>query len=656
MAMTRLGQAAVAVLFVLIGGANAAEGKTPHRYLVTGRVVDGGGRPVPNATVLLEPLHPQGWEQWIETHTADDEGRFRIQQDAGDLIDDWVLGTSLVPDDAPNSETVPDLPGVSRSSRADPSFNARPLRLEPGRAFDLGDVRLQRRYHALAIPVQGPDGSDRPTSADWWLRLYDRWGDCLSDGSAGPEKADGKTRLRLTLPEGAWRIELGAGDGLQGELSLTIPRPDGPAVVALRLQPPSSRAIDDISPQAARRKLESLGIPFSATEFVESARRRNVDAVALFLAAGMQPDVKGTEGQTALICAAGNEDLDSIRLLLRRGAAVNARGDGGVTALMTGAGGWDQEPTDVLLRAGADVNARAENGMTALIMAVANDRPRLVERLLKAGAALDAADENGETALMFAVEHGVEPVERLLQKGADVRVADKAGRTALHHAVEGFHWTSVSPLLKAGADALKQDRRGCSPLYHALSDSLGLKYRLVVAAFDQAGRHDPLAERVFSAIASDDRTMLAQALADGAPVDGRDLKGRTLAMRAADIGSIAALEELLAQGSALEARDDAGNTALAHAAAASRIDVVRLLLRSGARVDARSEEGETPLMHAARYCQRCAPERDGPGVVQLLIDSGADPRAESKSGLSAVDLAYEENVRSMLEAAPARSR
>ena len=55
------------------------------------------------------------------------------------------------------------------------------------------------------------------------------------------------------------------------------------------------------------------------------------------------------------------------------------------------------------------------------------------------------------------------------------------------------------------------------------------------------------------------------------------------------------------------------------------------MLDNAAYIDAESPNGSTPLMMAAMY---------GPsGLVQLLLDEGADPTLRNQIGLSAIDFA-----------------
>jgi ankyrin repeat protein len=102
--------------------------------------------------------------------------------------------------------------------------------------------------------------------------------------------------------------------------------------------------------------------------------------------------------------------------------------------------------------------------------------------------------------------------------------------------------------------------------------------------------------------------------------------------------SLAVVQLLLASGadpnkqfdhdSPISGRLDRGLTALMFAATP---DVAEALLDAGASVDATDEHGVTPLMRAAG--------RGSAGVVKLLLQRGATPKAKSKNGTTAADFA-----------------
>jgi predicted MFS family arabinose efflux permease len=132
------------------------------------------------------------------------------------------------------------------------------------------------------------------------------------------------------------------------------------------------------------------------------------------------------------------------------------------------------------------------------------------------------------------------------------------------------------------------------------------------------------------------------------------------------------VEALVAAGAEVNARDDNSWTPLMGAAAFNQEpDVIRALIAAGADINARHESkwntyvypmlhlltlenvkaeiaksiksgtagegGLTPLMNAARY-------NDGPEVIEVLLDAGADGKLKSNEGKTAFDYA-EENPR-----------
>jgi hypothetical protein len=181
---------------------------------------------------------------------------------------------------------------------------------------------------------------------------------------------------------------------------------------------PEVTATPALGPQelAARERLSEKNIPYSEAAFARAVDAGDTEAVELFLAAGMSPDVRDGTGVTALIGAAARGRNDISRKLLRRGADVNARDANGRTALMQSAAGGHQETADVLLAAGADVNLRDNSGQTALIRAAARGHADLVRKLLGRGARPDVKDRGGRDALAWAVANDRSDVVDVLKK------------------------------------------------------------------------------------------------------------------------------------------------------------------------------------------------------------------------------------------------
>lgn len=173
----------------------------------------------------------------------------------------------------------------------------------------------------------------------------------------------------------------------------------------------------------AREKLQQMDVRYSKKEFLKRVEQSDYDAVELFLAAGMNPDVADKEGATVLMYAAREGNLEIVKLLMEKGADVNVNADGR-TALGWAAGGLvgdegvgkHAEVIRFLVERGTDVNAG-----TPIRAAVLADDFEIVRLLVEHGADVDAREGLSErTALMYAAQRASpEIVQYLLEHGAD---------------------------------------------------------------------------------------------------------------------------------------------------------------------------------------------------------------------------------------------
>lgn len=172
---------------------------------------------------------------------------------------------------------------------------------------------------------------------------------------------------------------------------------------------------------AARAQLEQKKIPYTEEAFTRAVEDGDTGAVELFLAAGMNTEVKDAAGRTVLIKAAlrGSNNISS--KLLGKGADVNARDEKGATALMGSAEGDHRETTQVLLENGADVDLTDNDGRTALIRAAARGHSEVVRMLINKGARIDLKDKDGRDALTWAEINNRSDVTELLEKAGAAR-------------------------------------------------------------------------------------------------------------------------------------------------------------------------------------------------------------------------------------------
>lgn len=163
------------------------------------------------------------------------------------------------------------------------------------------------------------------------------------------------------------------------------------------------------------------------------------------------------------------------------------------------------------------------------------------------------------------------------------------------------------------------------------------------------GRH-----AIVAAMAKSNFDAVVRAVEQGADVNTTDARQRTpLMLFAVEDGSVPALFEarcedrvrwLLDAGADPNLHGDMNLTALHVVARRGSPTVARLLIERGADPNARDFAGETPLFAAAE---------DNPEVIPVLLEAGTQVALEDSCGQTALDVARDPDVRSVLEAAGA---
>ena len=342
-----------------------------------------------------------------------------------------------------------------------------------------------------------------------------------------------------------------------------------------------------------------------------------------------------------------------------------------------------------LLQKKIDVNVAEADGTTALHWAVRNDDAKLVDQLIRAGANAKAENRYGVTPIALACENGSAPVvERLLKAGVSANTTGPLGETALHLCARTGKPDAVRVLLTNGArvDTI-ENWRGQTPLMWAAAEGnvdamkmlieagADVNARSTIIAWDRQRTEEPrdkwlppggLTPLLFAA--RDGKVASVKVLLDaGADINIVDPDRHTSLILALTNGQLDVAALLIERGADVNMEDKVGQTALyaavdVHTVPASNrpapretddivssLDVIKMLLAKGAKVDAplRAQlpyrtkldrggdgalgAGTTPLIRAGKAADVA--------VIKLLLDKGANAKAATRNGVTAVMMA-----------------
>ncbi|MGM0588370.1 MAG: ankyrin repeat domain-containing protein [Bacteroidota bacterium] len=212
-----------------------------------------------------------------------------------------------------------------------------------------------------------------------------------------------------------------------------------------------------------KEQLSKQDIDFNKESFIEVAENGNIEAVKLFIKAGMKVDVANGWQETALIKSAEQGNVETASYLLENGAYIDMREMRGKTPLLVAAEAGHAELVDLLLENGAYVDTRgARFRFTPLIYASFNGHFEVVKVLVNNGADVNATNKDGGTSLMNASFNGhVDIVRYLIAQGANLNAQlNENGYSALMFAAEKGNTETVQVLIDAGCDPQLEDDKG----------------------------------------------------------------------------------------------------------------------------------------------------------------------------------------------------
>ncbi len=278
-----------------------------------------------------------------------------------------------------------------------------------------------------------------------------------------------------------------------------------------------------------------------------------------------------------------------------------------VIALATALG--PAKPTPVVLKEAEPTNI--EPWAETLVFGSTAD----VKKLLDGGFDPNSATQaGGVTALMLSAPD-VEKMKLLIDRGAnaDARAKDRYSALLVAAQYPGSS-AAMNLLLDHGAKVRLPKGQG-SALFNA--------FPIVLAAF--SGNSEIIARLHKEGDRVDDK-MSFLGTSPTTPLMEMATSHRTDSVRA-----------LLDAGANVDEVDDDGISVLSWAAIANRVEMARLFIQRGADVNHVDKKGMTPLLYAASI------DFGDSAMIDLLLQSGAQPAARTKEGLTALDLARKYN-------------
>ena len=321
---------------------------------------------------------------------------------------------------------------------------------------------------------------------------------------------------------------------------------------------------------------------------------------------------------------------------------------GGDTPLFVAAMHNQVEVASYLLQKSADPDYRLDRGDTALRIAVRFSHIRMANVLLLWQDVntrhAQTTGSNGTIALRdVSVLHeavtneDLPMVQLLVDNGFLVSAADSGGKSPLFYAAQSANGPILECMLRSDDGDWDRNSRGETMLYSAVSTGR----RLVGADTENAYRSMQSAMPIYADVDGDNE--IVKLLSEYGVLEARDNEGRT-ALHWAGIGGDEVMTRvLLNQEFDIEDKDHNGETILHLVCRGQR----RLQLRPAPRSDnyyavaqmlffnnqacanSRNNAGETPLHVAA--------QNGHSKIIQLLLNHGADLKAEDKSGKTALD-------------------
>lgn len=412
------------------------------------------------------------------------------------------------------------------------------------------------------------------------------------------------------------------------------------------------------------------------------------------LAASGNLEQKNQQGLTALLLAIELNDANLVAELLLHGSNANAVNRNSAGAIDIAQRKSNKAIVDLLKQYGAKsattdkkelirrlaaIQAQLKQpqfeSWDELMLAASTGDYEMVDWLLIE----DSPDKNsyktGKAITQSVISNNKKTTDLLLNHLQEKSIANADIREIInlaivHYGLEWFSHLYQHPLLHEA-----KNLSAGKLLMQSITEG---KPDIAIYLIQQGGKLNYVSENgeshLITASKRDQSAVVKKLLAMGVAVDDKDHLGRTALWHSAYAGHQKITKLLISNSADIDLSDQQGRTVLMMAVFNNDDKLVGLLLRSGASLDKVSKNGNTPLHMAAKksspqiitlllekkadLSQRnsnsltplmVAAQADNELAVKLLLIAGADPDRKNQNGRSAIDMANNQKIVTLLK-------
>ncbi|SFS36194.1 Ankyrin repeat [Succinivibrio dextrinosolvens] len=360
----------------------------------------------------------------------------------------------------------------------------------------------------------------------------------------------------------------------------------------------------------------------------------------------------------SMVKIAGNDEksVELIKLALEKGADPNIKGVNGYTPFMLAAGLKRKEFIEPFLNSPKlNWNILSDSGQTVLFYAFSHDKD-VFKRLLEAKPnkqCLDTKDKNGDSILYRIVTSNrsfvdLEILDKLHELGADFNLKSSSGLPPLQYAFSDgkkFIWISenvINSLIKNGASVLSKNDRGEDALHFLMNFNIqknGNLFKILLSSPEAKDTVDEEGNNLLLSLFLNQKNYKNSSLLDNCKLlleRNSDLnivnnEGISVLMAAAYNGCSNCVINLIEANAPLKPKG-ANNIPILFYAIKGEVErnALKKLIEYGADVNEKdSGSGTTPLIQALLSSAT-------QGTVSTLLEMGADVNATDSDGRNAL--------------------